>query len=52
MKAVVVVVAVVYRGFETVMVPDTRIKQVDGLMGAPVGNNIMLGLREIGLAKI
>jgi hypothetical protein len=44
-------IAAVYSEFETVIVPETRIEQVDGLMGAPVGNKVMLGFRHIGSTK-
>lgn len=39
----------VYSEFDTLIVDETRVEQVDGLMAAPVGNVVMLGLKEIEL---
>ncbi|KAH6674858.1 cytochrome P450 [Halenospora varia] len=40
------VVVAFFSQFETVMVSDTRIEQTDGLMGTPIGGQVILKVRE------
>ena len=37
----------VYNEFDTAIVPQTQVQQVDGLMGAPVDNVVMLGFKRV-----
>jgi hypothetical protein len=39
-------IVAVYAEFDTIIVPETRIEQTHGLIGSPVGNQVMLGIRK------
>jgi hypothetical protein len=38
-------VVAVYSELETVVVPETRIEQIPGLISHPVGHSVMLGVK-------